>query len=54
MVSKDEVRYWLGDDYHKWIVNVIYDLVNYNDPNDLLYLKKEIVKASQDSKEANE
>ncbi len=54
MVSKDEVRYWLGDDYHKWIVNVIYDLVNYNDPNDLLYLKKEIVKANQDSKEANE
>jgi len=52
MVSKDEV--WLGDDYHKWIVNVIYDLVNYNDPNDLLYLKKEIVKANQDSKEANE
>ena len=46
------IRYWLGDDYHKWIVNVIYDLVNYNDPNDLLYLKKEIIKASQDSKDA--
>jgi len=52
MITKKEVRYWLGDDYHKWIVNVIYDLVNYNDPNDLLYLKKEIIKASQDSKDA--
>ena len=52
MITKKEVRYWLGDDYHKWIVNVIYDLVNYNDPNDLLYLKKEIIKASQDSKYA--
>ena len=52
MITKNEVRYWLGDDYHKWIINVIYDLVNYNDPNDLLYLKKEIIKASQDSKDA--
>ena len=52
MITKNEVRYWLGDDYHKWIINVIYDLVNDNDPNDLVYLKKEIKKANKDSKEA--
>jgi len=51
-ITKQEIKYWLGNDYHKWIVNVIHDLVNLNDPNDLLYLKKEIKKASQDSKDA--
>jgi len=52
MITKKEIEYWLGDDYHNWIANVISDLVNNNDPNDLLYLKKEIKKANQDSKDA--
>ena len=51
-ITKQEIKYWLGNDYDKWIVNDINNLVNLNDPNDLLYLKKEIKKASQDSKDA--
>ena len=51
-ITKKEIGYWLGDDYHNWITNVIFDLVNNNDPNDLIYLRKEIRKATQDSKDA--
>lgn len=51
-ITKNEIKYWLGNDYPKWIANVILDLVNDNDPNDLIYLKKEIKKANQDSKDA--
>jgi len=51
-ITKQEIGYWLGNDYPKWIGNVILDLVNDNDPNDLIYLKKEIKKANQDSKDA--
>ena len=52
-ITKNEIKYWLGNDYPKWIANVILDLVNDNDPNDLIYLKKEIKKANQDSKDAH-
>ena len=48
-----EIKYWLGDDYRKWIHNVIFDLVNGNDMNDLKYLRYEIKKATKDSKEAS-
>jgi|TARA_Y100000296_G_scaffold59970_1_gene69393 hypothetical protein len=51
-ITKNEIKYWLGNDYPKWIANVILDLVNDNDPNDLINLKKEIKKANQDSKDA--
>ena len=31
-ITKNEIKYWLGNDYPKWIANVILDLVNDNDP----------------------
>ena len=54
-----EIKYWLGDDYHKWIHKVIFDLVNEEDIYGLKALKVlnplkyEIKKATKDSKEAN-
>jgi hypothetical protein len=53
-ITRKEIKYWLGDDYRKWIHNVIFDLVNGNDMNDLKYLKYEIKKATEDSKEAHD
>lgn len=37
-VTKEMVQYWLGDDYHKWIADVIVDIANKNDSD----LSKEI------------
>ena len=52
-ITMKEINYWLGDDYRKWIHNVIFDLVNGNDMNDLKYLRYEIKKATKDSREAS-
>ena len=52
-VSIKEIKYWLGDDYHKWIHNVIWVLVNGDKIQNLECLNYEIRKATKDSKEAN-
>ena len=53
-VSIKEIKYWLGDDYSKWIHHVIWCLVNGDKIKDLECLNYEIKKATKDSKEANE
>ena len=52
-ITMKEIKYWLGDDYRKWIHNVIFDLINEEDIYGLKDLKYEIKKATEDSKEAN-
>jgi hypothetical protein len=40
MITKEMVEYWLEENYHKWIANVIVDICN--EPHDINYLKKQI------------
>ena len=39
-VTKEMVEYWLEENYHKWIANVIVDICN--EPHDIEHLKKQI------------
>ena len=47
------VKYWLGEDYHQWIAEVLVELIISNDPNEIPNLKKEIKKSWQDHLDAN-
>ena len=40
MITKEMVEYWLEENYHKWIANVIVDICN--EPHDINHLKKQI------------
>ena len=40
MITKEMVEYWLEENYHKWIANVIVDICN--EPHDIEHLKKQI------------
>jgi len=40
MITKEMVKHWLEDNYHKWIATVIVDICN--DPSDIEHLKKQI------------
>ena len=53
-ISMKEMKYWLEDNYTNWLPNVLREMINENKPNALINLKKEIKKATKDSKEANE
>ena len=41
-LTKEMVEYWLEENYHKWIANVIVDICN--EPHDINHLKKQIKK----------
>jgi len=40
MITKEMVKHWLEENYHKWIATVIVDICN--DPSDIEHLKKQI------------
>jgi len=52
-ISMKEMKYWLEDNYTNWLPNVLREMINENKPNALINLKKEIKKATKDSKEAS-
>ena len=52
-ITRKEMKYWLEDNYTNWLPNVLREMINENKPNALINLKKEIKKATKDSKEAN-
>jgi hypothetical protein len=53
-ITRKEMKYWLEDNYTNWLPDVLREMINENKPNALINLKKEIKKATKDSKEANE
>ena len=52
MITKKEMEYWLEDNYTNWLPEVLRNMINENKPDALIKLQKEIIKASQDSKDA--
>ena len=53
IVTKEMVNYWLDDNYQKWIADILVSLVNDNNPNALLDLRKEIKNAWEQRSEVN-
>ena len=51
-ITKQEMKYWLEDNYTNWLPEVLRNMINENKPDALIKLQKEIIKASQDSKDA--
>ena len=51
-ITKQEMEYWLDDNYTNWLPDVLRNMINKNKPDALINLKKEIKKASQDSKDS--
>ena len=51
-ITKQEMEYWLEDNYTNWLPDVLRNMINENKPDALINLKKEIKKANQDSKDA--
>ena len=51
-ITKQEIGYWLEDNYTNWLPDVLRNMINENKPDALINLKKEIKKANQDSKDA--
>jgi len=51
-ITKQEMEYWLEDNYTNWLPDVLRNIINENKPDALINLKKEIKKASQDSEDA--
>ncbi len=55
-ITKQEMKYWLGNNYTNnytnWLPDVLRNMINENKPDALINLKKEIKKASQDSKDS--
>ena len=51
-ITKQEMEYWLEDNYTNWLPEVLRNMINENKPNALIDLQKEIKKAYQDSKDA--
>ena len=52
-ITRKEMKYWLEDNYTNWLPDVLREMINENKPNALINLKKEIKKATKDSREAN-
>ena len=53
-ITKQEMEYWLDDNYTNWLPDVLRNMINENKPNALIKLKKEIKQAYKDSVQANE
>ena len=51
-IIKQELEYWLEDNWKNWLPDVLLSLINDDNPNALKDLRKEIKKATQDSKDA--
>ena len=51
-IIKQELEYWLEDNWKNWLPDVLLSLINDDNPNALKNLRKEIKKATQDSKDA--
>ena len=51
-IIKQELEYWLEDNWKNWLPDVLLSLINDDKPNALKDLRKEIKKATQDSKDA--
>ena len=41
-ITKQEIGYWLEDNYTNWLPDVLRNMINENKPNALIKLKKEI------------
>ena len=52
MITKDMVLYWLDDEYHKWLPEILTDILNSKNPNELYILKTEINEAWEQHLEA--
>jgi len=51
MITQEMIDYYLGDDYSKWLPEILKDI--FNNPKDFEIVKKEIVEAWSQRSEAN-
>tara|TARA_Y100000401_G_scaffold73179_1_gene59185 strand:+ start:242 stop:415 length:174 start_codon:yes stop_codon:yes gene_type:complete len=52
-VNKQMMNYWLDDNYQTWIADILVSLVNDDNPNALINLRKEITDAWDQRSEVN-
>ena len=52
-VNKQMINYWLDDNYQTWIADILVSLVNDDNPNALINLRKEIADAWGQRSEVN-